>query len=140
MPEDTDKKIDETSEAAEIEETKIEEVKKKKAEQSKKWPATLVVLSPLLVLFVPLYRAARYSVNWSAAIALVITFEMIMFLAEYFSVSRQHWIWNPDRIIGPTIFGGIPIEEPLLYYWFAPLFLVVLMHAIENWIKERSNK
>ena len=139
MPEDIDKK-DETVESSDIKKNKTKEVSKKSLVGAKRWPATLVILSPLMFLFVPLYKAARHSVNWSAAIALVVTFEVIMFFAEYFSVSRQHWIWNPDRIIGPTIFGGIPIEEPLLYYWFAPLFLVVLMHAIENWLKSRDSK
>jgi Lycopene cyclase len=139
MPEDTDKKIEENTEFFDLEKNNIKEVGKKSLVGAKRWPATIVILSPLLVLFIPLYKAARHSVNWSAAIALVVTFEIIMFLAEFFSVTRQHWIWNPDRIIGPTIFN-IPIEEPLLYYWFAPLFLVVLMHTIENWMKKRSEK
>ena len=111
--------------------------KKTKPSSAKRWPATVVLLAPFMFLIVPLYKAAKNSVNWAAAMAMMATFEIIMFFAEYFSVSRGHWVWNPDRIIGPTIFG-IPIEEPLLYYWFPPLFVVILMHAIENFIKKRE--
>ena len=134
MSEDTDKEIDETAKPS-----NIKEVNKKSFVGTKRWPATIVLLAPFMVLFIPLYKAARHSVNWAAAIAMMASFEVIMFFSEYFSVSRQHWIWNPDRIIGPTIFN-IPIEEPLLYYWFPPLFVVVLMHAIENWMKKRNEK
>ncbi|MCK4935450.1 MAG: hypothetical protein KAR84_01240 [Elusimicrobiales bacterium] len=137
MPED--KELDETVETSDIKKNNIAEVKKKSVVGAKRWPATVVLLAPFMFLFIPLYKAARHSVNWAAAVAMMATFEVIMFFAEYFSVSRQHWIWNPDRILGPTIFG-IPIEEPLLYYWFPPLFVVILMHAIENWLKKRAEK
>ncbi|MGD9643759.1 MAG: lycopene cyclase domain-containing protein [Elusimicrobiales bacterium] len=103
----------------------------------KRWPATVVLVAPFMLLAIPLYRAARRSVHWPAAIAMICTFEAVMFLAEYFSVSRQHWIWNPDRVVGPMFFG-IPIEEPLLYYWFPPLFVVICLHAIKNWLDGRK--
>jgi len=126
----------------EVEKEREAEKKKRSAEKvkvQKKWPATVILLAPFTLIFIPLYRAARHSVNWAAAIAMIVTFEIIMFLAEYFAVSRGHWIWNPNRIIGPTIFS-IPIEEPLLYYWFPPLLVVVFMHAVENRIKARQEK
>ncbi len=118
--------------------TPNEEEKKTVATPSpKRWPATVVLVAPFMLLAIPLYRAARKSVHWPAAIAMICTFEVVMFLAEYFSVSRQHWIWNPDRVVGPMFFG-IPIEEPLLYYWFPPLFVVICLHAIKNWLDDRK--
>jgi hypothetical protein len=104
---------------------------------TKRVPLTVILAAPFFLIIIPLYKAARNSVNWAAAAAMIVTFELLMFAAEFFSVSRGHWVWNPDRIVGPTIFG-IPIEEPLLYYWFPPLFVVVLMHALKNWLDGRK--
>ncbi len=111
--------------------------KKKDATAQKRWPASVVLAAPFFLFVIPLYRAARERVNWKAAAALVATFEVLMFFAEFFSVSRGHWIWNPNRTLGPTVFG-IPIEEPLLYYWFPPLFVVILMHAFEGFFAGRE--
>jgi len=114
-----------------------EDRKKKDATAQKRWPATVVLAAPFFLLVIPLYRAARERVNWKAALAMIATFEGLMICAELFSVSRGHWIWNPNRILGPSFFG-VPIEEPLLYYWFPPLFVVLLMHAFEGFFEKRG--
>lgn len=114
-----------------------EDKKKKDATAQKRWPASVILAAPFFFLVIPLYKAAKERVNWKAAIALICTFEVLMFFAEFFSVSRGHWIWNPNRTLGPTVFG-IPIEEPLLYYWFPPLFVVILMHAFEGFFAKRE--
>jgi len=111
----------------------ISEEDRKRREGQKKWPATVILAAPFFFILVPLWKAAKERVNWPAAIAMIFTFEALMLGAEYFSVSRGHWVWNPNRTIGPTVFG-IPIEEPLLYYWFPPLFMVVLMHALDKYV------
>lgn len=119
----------------------LSEEDKKKRSQQKKWPATVILAAPFVFLLLPLWKAARERVHWRAALAMILTFETVMFGAEYFSVSRGHWLWNPNRILGPAIFG-IPIEEPLLYYWFPPLFVVILMHTLDKYIfgkKENGN-
>lgn len=117
----------------------ISEEDKKRREGQKKWPASVILAAPFFLLVLPLYKAARERVNWRAAAAMIATFEILMFCAEAFSVSRGHWVWNPNRILGPVIFN-IPIEEPLLYYWFPPLFVVLLMHALEQHLLERDVK
>jgi lycopene cyclase domain-containing protein len=114
-----------------------EDKKKEAATAQKKWPASVILAAPFMLLIVPLYAAARRRVNWKAALAMLATFEVVMFCAEIFSVSRGHWVWNPNRTLGPAVFG-VPIEEPLLYYWFPPLFVVVLMHALEGFFAQRG--
>lgn len=116
-----------------------EDRKKKDATAQKKWPATVILAVPFMLLFVPLYKAAKTRVNWRAALAMVATFEILMICAELFSVSRGHWIWNPNRTLG-VMFFGVPIEEPLLYYWFPPLFVVVLMHTFEGFFSAGGKK
>ncbi len=109
---------------------------KEKRAGEKKWPATVLLAAPFFFVLLPMWKASRERVNWKAAAAMIFTFELLMLLAEYFSVSRGHWVWNPNRILGPTVFG-IPVEEPLLYYWFPPLFMVVLMHTLQKYVFER---
>lgn len=116
-----------------------EDKKRQAATAQKRWPATLVLAAPFALIFIPLYRAARERVNWKAALAMIATFEVLMLAAELFSVSRGHWIWNPNRTLGLHFFG-IPIEEPLLYYWFPPLFVVILMHVFEGWFSKKEQE
>ncbi len=123
-----------------------EEIKEKQDEnkaaaapkEQKRWPATVILAAPFFLIVVPFYKAAKETLNWYAAIAMIITFEILMFACEIMSVSRGHWVWNPNRTVGQTIFG-VPIEEPLLYYWFPPLFVVLLMLVIENYFKKRDS-
>lgn len=124
------------------EEIKKEEEKKTQAQstpEQKKWPATVILVAPFFFIVAPFYKAAKKSLNWPAALAMIATFEIVMFACEIMSVSRGHWVWNPNRTLGPTVFG-VPVEEPLLYYWFPPLFVVLLMLSIENYLKEKGEK
>lgn len=111
----------------------VDEAEKKKRAGQKKWPATVILAAPFFLILLPMWKASKERVNWAAAIAMIFTFEALMLMAEYFSLSRGHWVWNPNRTLGPTVFG-IPIEEPLLYYWFPPLFTVILLHTLDKYI------
>ena len=97
--------------------------------RGKWWPAWAALAAPFLLLLLYLYRIARREVCWKAAWATVIVFELTVFPAEYCSLIRGHWIYNEARILGPKILG-VPIEEPLIYYLFPPIFVIVLMHLI----------
>lgn len=99
----------------------------------KRWPASVILTVPFFFIVIPLYNAAKKVVSWRAAASMIATFSVIAFVAGHFSVTRQHWIWNPARTLGPTIWL-VPIEEPLLYYWFPPLFVVLLFHAVEDYL------
>ena len=103
----------------------------------KRWPASVLLTVPFFFIAAPLYSLTKKHVNWRAAGLMIATFSVIAFVAGHFSVVRQHWIWNPARTLGPTVWG-VPIEEPLLYYWFPPLFVVLLFHAVEDWLKRRG--
>ncbi len=116
-----------------------EDKKKQAATAQKRWPATIILAAPFAFVFLPMYRAARERVNWKAALAMIATFEALMICAELFSVSRGHWVWNPNRTLGIHFFG-VPIEEPLLYYWFPPLFVVILMHTFEKLFEKKAGR
>jgi len=105
--------------------------------RGKWWPASAVLVVPFMLIFLPLYRAARDDVKWKAALATIVTFEIVMFAAEWFSISRGHWVWNDSRIFGYKIWG-VPIEEPLIYYWFAPVFIITLMHAVRRGLEKKK--
>ena len=102
----------------------------------KKWPASVILTIPFFFIAVPIYNLTKKVVSWRAAASMIATFSVIAFVAGHFSVLHQHWIWNPARTLGPTIWK-VPIEEPLLYYWFPPLFVVLLFHAVEDYLKRK---
>ncbi|MBI4052045.1 MAG: hypothetical protein HY400_06030 [Elusimicrobia bacterium] len=101
------------------------------------WSVSAILILPFVLIFIPLYRSVRYEVNWRAAFSMVAVFEVVMFLAEHYSLSRGHWIYNDSRIWGVKIWG-VPIEEPLIYYLFPPLFVVTLLHALRKGLQTKA--
>jgi len=91
------------------------------------WWATLAL--PFLIIFYFVYKSSIEEVHWKAAYATVILFELVVFPAEAFSVSRGHWVYNDARIWGARLID-VPIEQPLLYYLFPPLLIITSFHAI----------
>lgn len=106
-------------------------------ERGKPFPWWAALMLPFLAVFWLLYRAARERVNWKAAWGAVFVFEAVLTTAETFSVARGHWVYNRARILGPAIFG-VPIEEHLLYYLFAPLVVICSMHALRMGLERRE--
>lgn len=102
-----------------------------------KWPATVLLLLPFLLVLKPLYRSIRNDVNRRALLLTIAVFEVVMFCSEHFSVSRGNWVWNEARILGPKIWG-VPIEEPLLYYWVPVVFVVTLFHVIRKKLMKKE--
>lgn len=105
--------------------------------KGKWWPLWGLFMVPFLFLLKPLIRIVREDVNWKAAWLTVITFEIVLMGAEYAALQRGHWVYNEARIFGPKIFG-IPIEEPLIYYLFAPIFIVCLFHAVNKYLIKKT--
>ncbi|HRY29247.1 MAG TPA: hypothetical protein P5079_04325 [Elusimicrobiota bacterium] len=102
------------------------------------WPAFSLLLLPFLFLFKPFYSVARKELNGRAALATILCFETFMLFAEHYSLKRGHWVYNEARIWGPKVFG-VPLEEPLLYYWFPGLFVIVFMLFVKHKIEGRKN-
>ena len=103
------------------------------------WPAWALLLAPFIIVFGFLYRTVREEVNLKAALATVALFELVVFPHEWFSLRRGYWIYNEARILGPRIFGVVPIEEPLMYYVFPPLIVIIGMHVIRKILAKRGS-
>ena len=95
------------------------------------WPAWALFITPFLAVFFFMYRAFKEDVNWRAAFATVALFEVVVFPWEHYALARGHWVYNAARILGPK-WWGVPIEEPLLYYFFSPLIMITVMQAIQK--------
>jgi len=102
------------------------------------WPASATLAVPFILIRNRLRQSARFQVNWLAAFLTAAIFECLMIYAEHFSLVRGHWIYNRARILGPEIWG-IPIEEPLIYYWLGPLFTITLWGALRHYFERRLN-
>lgn len=95
------------------------------------WPAWSTLLLPFVCVLWALVRRFKESVNWPAAFSTALLFQVIMFPAEAFSVSRGHWVYNEARIWGLKVLN-VPLEEPFLYYFFGPMFLIVTMQSLRR--------
>lgn len=105
--------------------------------RSGRWmPLWALLMVPYLLLFVPLYRFVRGTVNWKAAWVTVAVFEALLMPAERYSLRRGHWVYNDARILGPRVFG-VPVEEPLLYYLFSPLIIISIFHGFRKHLLKR---
>ena len=101
------------------------------------WPAFLLLGLPFIFVFKMVLPAVRGRVNWRAVAGTIVVFELFMLCAEHYDLKRGHWVYNQSRILGPTIFH-IPIEEPLLYYWFPPLLTIVMMVFFKKMLERKG--
>ncbi|HBU70437.1 MAG TPA: hypothetical protein DEE98_08685 [Elusimicrobia bacterium] len=104
-----------------------------------KWPAWFILALPFLIIYVYVYFKTRKYINWTAALAMIIFSEIMLTITEHICITRGHWVYNDNRILGPRIWG-IPIEEPLIYYWIPQLFVVFTMLIIYNYLRKRARK
>ena len=103
------------------------------------WPAWGTLFLPYLAWLFYLCRKTHNDVDWRAAFATALVFELVIGVGEIISVSRGHWVYNEARIWGIKLFN-VPIEEHLLYYFFSPLIVITVMHAIYNSLGEKEEQ
>ena len=104
-----------------------------------RWHAWALLLVPYLVWLLSLARKTMHRVNWRAAFATVLVFELVVGTCEIYSVSRGHWVYNNAKLWGPKLFS-VPIEEHLLYYMFPPLIVITFMQALRMRLEEREKR
>ncbi|MFH1258829.1 MAG: lycopene cyclase domain-containing protein [Elusimicrobiota bacterium] len=102
--------------------------------RGKWWPAWAILILPFIFIFAPLYRRIKDQINWRAIFAMIVVSEIILTIAEHNSIQRGHWVYNEARILGPRIWG-IPIEEPLIYYWLPQILAVIALLFIRSLLK-----
>ncbi|MFW5775318.1 MAG: lycopene cyclase domain-containing protein [Chitinivibrionales bacterium] len=101
--------------------------------RGKRWPAWALIALPFVMLLVYLRRRV-HSMCWRSAVTVVLLFEIANLFIEHRAVYLGHWVYNEARILGPRIWG-IPIEEPMIYYLFPPLFVIIIMHLFYQWFR-----
>lgn len=102
--------------------------------RGKSFPAWLLIAIPFILLMVFLFerfKELRTTIQWKAALTCVALFEFILIFIEHFSLLKGFWVYNRARILGPEIWG-IPIEEPLIYYLFPIVMVIMLWQLIYN--------
>ncbi|MBN1981532.1 MAG: hypothetical protein JW795_08380 [Chitinivibrionales bacterium] len=107
-------------------------------ERGKKYPAWMLIAIPFIVLIGFLMQHAR-GIKWWCVVWLVVWFETALLLVEHNSVLKGHWVYNTNRILGPTIFE-IPIEEPLIYYLFPPIMIIIIFHIIVGFLQKKPEQ
>lgn len=104
--------------------------------RGKRWPASALLAVPFILIMVVLYPAVKRLVCWRACWLTVLTFELYMLPIEAFAVRWGLWVYNTERILGPTVLG-VPIEEPLIYYLLPPIFVAMLYELTAGWLAGR---
>lgn len=97
-----------------------------------KYPAWMLIALPFIALTGFLLKRVR-GLHWPSLLATVLLFEAALLFVEHNSVMIGHWVYNQNRILGPEVWG-IPIEEPLIYYLFPPIMVVVVFHLIVSFV------
>ena len=50
---------------------------------------------------------------------------------DAYAVSSGHWTFDPDRILGITLPGGVPLDE-LLFFMVIPLAAILTLEAVRS--------
>ncbi|MFN0118738.1 MAG: lycopene cyclase domain-containing protein [Elusimicrobiota bacterium] len=99
-------------------------------------PLWAIFSLPFLFVMIPLYRLIKHEVNLKAAFSSIAVFEVVLLIAEHYALMHGHWVYNEARILGPKVFG-IPIEEPLIYYFFCPFMVIMMFHAVKKYLLKK---
>ncbi len=105
--------------------------------RGKRWPAWAAVALPFIALLICV-RTRVKSLCWRSALVVVLLFETANIFIEHRAVYRGHWVYNESRILGPRLWG-IPVEEPIIYYLFPPLFVIIIMHLFFQWFEDNHS-
>lgn len=104
-------------------------------QRGRRYPAWALIAAPFLALTAFLATRAK-GVSLKSLLLLVLLFEITVIVVEHNSVMIGHWVYNRNRILGLTVWG-VPIEEPLIYYLFPPIMVVIVMHLVAGFLKKR---
>lgn len=102
-------------------------------------PAWLLIAMPFLLAMVFLVRKVHKRFNLRAVAEMVVLSEVMLILWVHYAVMHGHWVYNEARILGPRIWG-IPIEEPLIYYWAPQIFVVATMLYIHSKLRKSKRR
>jgi lycopene cyclase domain-containing protein len=102
-------------------------------------PVWLLIAMPFLLAMIFLIRKVHKRFNLRATIAMVFFSETMLILWVHHAILNQNWVYNKARILGPLIWG-IPIEEPLIYYWAPQVFVVGTMLYIHSKLRKAKRR
>jgi lycopene cyclase domain-containing protein len=102
-------------------------------------PVWLLIAMPFLVGMLFLVRKVHKRFNLRAIAAMVVISEIMFIFWVHYAVMNGHWVYNEARILGPR-FWGIPIEEPLIYYWAPQIFVVATMLYIHTKLRKSKRR
>ena len=94
-------------------------------------PAWFLIAMPFLLAMVFLVRKVHRRFNIRVVVLMVVISEVMFIFWVHYAVMKGHWVYNEARILGPRLWG-IPIEEPLIYYWAPQIFVVGTMLYIHS--------
>jgi hypothetical protein len=107
-------------------------------ERGKKWPAWFTIALPFIGLLALLARKVK-NVSLISVAATVLFFEIATFLIEHRSVMMGHWVYNRARIFGVLVWG-VPIEELVIYYFFPPIFVILIMQWLFQYFSSKQTR
>ena len=67
--------------------------------------------------------------RWRRLLATVVPVAAVFWLWDLLAVRDHHWTFDPDRITGVRLPGGVPLEE-LLFFVVVPLAAVLTLEAV----------
>ena len=54
---------------------------------------------------------------------------LVFLIWDYYAVSRGHWFFDKDQVVGIYLFAGIPLEE-FLFFVIVPLAGLMTIEAV----------
>jgi len=98
----------------------------------------LLVLAACLCATVPLEFVFQVRVLRRPVILLAALLpELVLFLSwDLYAIHAHQWTYDPRRIIGVILPGGLPVEEAL-FFLVVPVCAVLAFEAVKRWRSPR---
>ena len=69
--------------------------------------------------------------RWRRLLGAILVPVLVFMAWDAYAISRGHWYFNPDRILGYEVIAGVPVDE-LLFFLTIPLAAILTLEAVRS--------
>ena len=73
----------------------------------------------------------RLLTRWRSFLLTLVPVVAVFSLWDAYAIQSDHWYFNPDKITGILVWGGIPIDE-ILFFIVIPVASILTLEAVKS--------
>ena len=97
-----------------------------------RWSYVAVLCFVLIgCLWLELALRTRVLVRTRRLLASLVVPLLVFYAWDMYAIASGHWTFDPDRILGVSLPGGVPLDE-ILFFMVIPLAAILTLEAVRS--------